>query len=64
MRELRQKALQFTRTIRTFMQADFHARQKIAHKNVQVNCKQKAGQPVGYRCCPANVRKISPRGFI
>ena len=23
----------------TFLQADFHARQKIAHKNVRVNCK-------------------------
>ena len=25
----------------TFMQADFHARQKIAHKNVRVNCNSK-----------------------
>ena len=26
------------RSLRTFMQADFHARQKKAHKNVRVNC--------------------------
>ena len=26
------------RSLRTFMQADLHARQKKAHKNVRVNC--------------------------
>ena len=29
------------RSLRTFLQADFHAIQKIAHKNVRVNCNKK-----------------------
>ncbi len=28
------------RSLRIFMQADFHARQKKAHKNMRVNCNQ------------------------
>lgn len=36
--------------IRTFIQADFHTRQKSAHKNVQVNCTSPSPQAEFFSC--------------